>query len=106
MTYEEVVNRIENYLLSDSTGVVVVDFPSAELHENFVSHFHVGNNKVVSTINYSSQDNLPMLDRIEDELSRNNSKLFLGIYCNFYFWLLFFYYIIYIYLIKVIKRTT
>lgn len=77
MTYEEVINRIEKYLLSDSTGVVIVDFPSAELHENFVSHFHVGNNKVVSTINYSSQDNLPMLDRIEDELSRNNSKLFL-----------------------------
>lgn len=77
MLYDRVIQRIDRYLKSDSYLPVIVDLPNVKSLNDFISHYQVGNNKVIKSSRFCSKDSLPVMDKLVNDLSLSNDTVFL-----------------------------
>ena len=77
MTLDKVKKRIEALLLSDKRWPVIVDFSNRSDMKEFLYHFEVGNNRILSAGEFCGEDETIKLEELSDCIDNNSDNLFI-----------------------------
>ena len=77
MTLDKVEKRIEALLLSDKRWPVIVDFSNRSDMKEFLYHFEVGNNRILSAGEFCGEDETIKLEELSDCIDNNSDNLFI-----------------------------
>lgn len=77
MTLEKIEKRIEALLVSDKRWPVIVDFSNRNDIKEFLYHFKVGNNKMISAGEFCGKDGTIKLEELSDRIDNNADNLFI-----------------------------
>ncbi len=77
MTLDKVEKRIETLLTSDKRWPVIVDFSNKKDLKDFLYHFEVGNNEILSAGNFCGKDGTLKLEELSDRIDNNDDNLFI-----------------------------
>lgn len=76
MTLDKIEKKIENLLSSDKRWPIIVDFSNRNDLKEFVYHFNVGNNEIVSAGKFCGKDGNIKLEELSDYIDNNSQNLF------------------------------
>ena len=77
MTLDKIEKRIEALLASDKRWPVIVDFSNRSDMKEFLYHFEVGNNKILSAGELCGKDGTLKLEELSDRIDNNSDNLFI-----------------------------
>ncbi|SDJ32394.1 hypothetical protein SAMN04487760_10565 [Lachnospiraceae bacterium G41] len=77
MTLEKIEKRIENLLTSDNRWPIVVDFSNKADMKEFLYHFSVGENKILSAGDFCGKDGTLKFEELSNRIEKNDSVMFL-----------------------------
>lgn len=76
MNLDVIKKRISGYLNSDKRWPIIVDFPSKKALSEFIDHFSVGNNEVVSAAQFCGADGTFKPEEFINTISNNEGSKF------------------------------
>ena len=77
MTLDKIEKRIEALLTSDRRWPVIVDFSNRNDLKDFLYHFKVGSNKILSAGAFCGKDGTIKLEELSDRIDNNSDNLFI-----------------------------
>ena len=77
MNLDVIKKRVGGYLNSDKRWPIIVDFPSKETLSEFIDHFSVGNNEVVSAAQFCGTDGTFKPEEFINTISNNEGNNFI-----------------------------
>lgn len=77
MDIKSCINTIDKYLAKDDGQPLIIDVQNATNQSDIAMHYKVGSNNVVSASKYCNMDELPHIDAIFNELSKEENPVFL-----------------------------
>lgn len=77
MTLDKIEKRIERLLNSDKRWPVIVDFSNRKDLKDFLYHFEVGNNEILSAGKFCGKDGTIKLEELSDCIDNNSENLFI-----------------------------
>ena len=77
MTLDKIEKRIEALLVSDKRWPVIVDFSNRNDMKEFLYHFEVGNNRILSAGEFCGKDGTFKLEELSDCIEKNSDNLFI-----------------------------
>lgn len=83
MTLDRIKKRIETFLISDKRWPVIVDFSNQKDLKDFLYHFNVGNNTVLSAGKFCGKDETLKFEEMSNAIENNVGNLFL-VYASVY----------------------
>lgn len=83
MMLEKVEKRIETYLASDKRWPIIVDFSNKRDLKNFVDHFSVGSNVILSAGAFCKKDGTIKFEELLNRIENNTDNIFFGTYIQF-----------------------
>lgn len=77
MTLDKIEKRIEALLTSDKRWPVIVDFSNKNNLKDFLYHFKVGSNEILSAGKFCGKDGTMKLEELSDRIDNNSENLFI-----------------------------
>lgn len=77
MAIDKIEKKIETFLASDKHWPVIVDFSNRKDLKDFLYHFNVGNNILLSAGEFCGENNTMRFDELSNVIENNNDNLFL-----------------------------
>ncbi len=77
MTLDKIEKRIEALLTSDKRWPVIVDFSNKNDLKDFLYHFKVGSNEILSAGKFCGKDGTMKLEELSDRIDNNSENLFI-----------------------------
>ena len=77
MTLEKIEKRIEGLLASDNRWPIIVDFSNKADMKEFLYHFSVGDNKILSAGDFCGKDGTMKIEELSNRIEKNEDELFL-----------------------------
>lgn len=77
MTLEKIEKRIEAFLVSDKRWPIIVDFTNKGDLKNFVDHFSVGSNAILSAGKFCEKDGTIKFEELLNRIENNTNNSFL-----------------------------
>lgn len=77
MTIQQIIDKTDRYIGGHARLPILVDLPNSELLNDFRLHYNVGQHQMIEASKYCNKDNLPMMDKLKNDLVNLQGKLFL-----------------------------
>lgn len=77
MTLDKIEKRIETLLASDKRWPVIVDFSNKSDMKDFLYHFNVGQNEILSAGKFCGKDGTMKFEELSNQIENNEGNMFL-----------------------------
>lgn len=83
MTLDAIKKRVENFLASEKRWPIIVDFSNREDLKEFIYHFSVGTNTILSAGTFCGKDGTMKFEELSNYIENNSGNVFLVQFSGF-----------------------
>lgn len=77
MKIKEIIAKTNRYINGQSNLPILVDLPNADMLIEYRLHYNVGHHEIIEAGHYCGHDNLPMMDKLKNDLGNKKDTMFL-----------------------------
>ena len=77
MKIKEIIAKTDRYINGQSNLPILVDLPNADMLIEYRLHYNVGHHEIIEAGHYCGHDNLPMMDKLKNDLTNEKDTMFL-----------------------------